>query len=122
MRFLSKKSGKSLWYIYINLKRSQTERGSAALSKLIFLRIYLLHPLSKIGTRRLQRFVVECLPGKALKVVTKCVDTMHNTSLEIFESKKRALAEGNEVIEDEIAQGKDLISVLCEIKSIQLAF
>ena len=50
------------------------------------------------------------------------MDIMHNTSLEIFESKKRALAEGNEVIEDEIARGKDLISVLCEIKVIQLAF
>ena len=58
------------------------------------------------------------MPGKALKVVTKCVDTMHDTSLEIFESKKRALAEGNEVIKDEIARGKDLISVLCEIEAI----
>jgi len=95
---------------------SQTECGSLALDKLLFLRIYLLPPLSKIGTRRLQRLVVERLPGKALKVVTKCVDTMHNTSLEIFESKKRALAEGNEVMEDDIARGKDLISVLCKIK------
>jgi len=56
-----------------------------------------------------------------LKVVTKCVDTMHNTSLEIFESKKKALAEGDDVIKDEIARGKDLISVLGEIKARQLA-
>jgi len=82
----------------------------------------MLHPLSKIGTRRLQRLVVERLPGKALNVVTKCVNNMHNTSLEILESKKRALAEGNEVTGDDIARGKDLISVLCKIKVIQLAF
>ena len=86
-----------------------------------FLRIYLLPTLSKIGTRRLRRFIVERLPGKDLNVVTKCVDTMHNTSLEIFESKKKALAEGNDVIKDEIARGKDLISVLGEIKARQLA-
>ena len=56
-----------------------------------------------------------------MKVATECVDIMHNTSLEIFESKKRALAEGNDVIKDEIARGKDLISVLGGIKAIQLA-
>jgi len=82
----------------------------------------MLPKLSRIGTRRLQRFIVERLPGKVFKDITKCVDTIHRTSLEIIESKKRALSEGNGVIEDEIARGKDLISVLCEIKAVQIAF
>ncbi len=78
--------------------------------------------LSRIGTRRLQRFIVDHLPGKAVKDVTKFVDIIHNTSLEIVESKKRALAEGNGAIKDEVAQGKDLMSVLCELEPYIPAF
>ncbi|SRR6266540_37557 len=100
------------------LERSlKLSAGSPALSKLVLAQIYLLPALSKIGTRRLQR-VIEYLPGKAFKDINKSVDIIHNMSLAIFESKKRALAEGNGAIGDEITRGKDLMSILCEIKAI----
>ncbi len=38
---------------------------------------------------------------------------MHNTSVEIFEAKKRALGEGDEAVERQVAMGKDVMSILC---------
>ena len=40
------------------------------------------------------------------------IDVFHNTSVEIYESKKRALQEGSEELASHIGQGKDLISIL----------
>lgn len=72
---------------------------------------YLLLPtLSKIGTRRFQRFVVDHFPWKALQDFLKVVDTMHETSVEVYEAKKKALVEGDETVEKQIAKGKDIMS------------
>ena len=40
---------------------------------------------------------------------------MYNTSVEIVESKKKALAGGDDALERQIAQGKDIMSILCEL-------
>ncbi|CAA7263361.1 unnamed protein product [Cyclocybe aegerita] len=40
------------------------------------------------------------------------VDVLHNTSVEIFESKKMALEEGDEVFKAQLSQGKDILSIL----------
>ena len=37
------------------------------------------------------------------------VDVLHDTSVEIFETKKKALEEGDEA---QIGQGKDILSIL----------
>ena len=42
------------------------------------------------------------------------VDVMYNTSVEIFESKKKALAEGDEALATQIGKGKDIMSILSE--------
>ena len=88
---------------------------SPAISKLIFVQTVLLPPLSKIGTPKFRRFVVKLIPWKAVQDFIEIVDTMHNTSVEIFESKKQALAGGDDALERQIARGKDLMSILCEL-------
>jgi len=79
---------------------------------LIVPRNLLLPTLSKIGTRRFQRFVVDHFPWKPLQDFVKIVDVMHETSVEVYEAKKRALEEGDEVVEKQIARGKDIMSIL----------
>ena len=49
---------------------------------------------------------------KNLRDVTEIVDVMHNTSVEILESKKKALAQGDEALASQIGQGKDIMSIL----------
>jgi ATP-dependent Zn protease len=54
-------------------------------------------------------------PWKAVHTVRDMVDLMHDTSVQILEEKKRALAEGGEEAMKELtAQGKDIMSVLRE--------
>ena len=40
------------------------------------------------------------------------MDVLHNTTVEIFEAKKKALEEGDEAVTQQIGQGKDFMSIL----------
>ena len=42
------------------------------------------------------------------------VDVIYHTSVEIFESKKKALADGDEALATQIGRGKDIMSILSE--------
>ncbi|PPQ63163.1 hypothetical protein CVT24_005803 [Panaeolus cyanescens] len=68
--------------------------------------------LSKIGTRRFRRFIVDIFPSKVVRRTRDIIDVLHNTSVEIFESKKKALREGDEALAAQIGKGKDIISIL----------
>ncbi|KAF8971842.1 cytochrome P450 [Flammula alnicola] len=72
----------------------------------------LLVPLSRIGPPKFRRFVVDILPWKNLHAVRDIVDVLYHTSVEIFESKKKALSEGDEALANQIGQGKDIMSIL----------
>ena len=60
----------------------------------------------------MRRFIVDLLPWKSLHDVRDIVDTIYNTSLDIFESKKRALLDGDEAVERQVGEGKDILSIL----------
>jgi hypothetical protein len=45
---------------------------------------------------------------------------MHNTSVDIIESRKLALEQGKEAMSMQVGRGKDIISILCWIPSIFL--
>jgi len=66
----------------------------------------------KIGTPKFRRFVMDLLPWKNLHDIRDIVDILHNTSVEIFEAKKKALEEGDEAVAQQIGRGKDIISIL----------
>ncbi|KAF5336949.1 hypothetical protein D9611_002901 [Ephemerocybe angulata] len=67
--------------------------------QLLMFRQFVLAPVYKyrIGTPRIQRLLLELVPSKALQRMRGLVDVMHETSLSIFEAKKKALAESRDV-------------------------
>ena len=52
------------------------------------------------------------LPWKNLHDLRDVVDVLNNTAIEIFEQKKKALEEGDEVVTQQIGKGKDIMSIL----------
>lgn len=82
--------------------------------KLFFVGTVLVPHLSKIGTPKFRRSVVELIPWKAVQDFIEVVDVIYNSSMEIFESKKKALAGGDDA-SGRMAQGKDIMSILCEL-------
>ncbi|KAF9057840.1 cytochrome P450 [Panaeolus papilionaceus] len=70
--------------------------------------------LSSIGTPKFQRFIVNQLAKivQPVRMMRDIVDVLHKTSIEIYESKKQALREGDEAVAAQIGRGKDIISIL----------
>jgi hypothetical protein len=69
---------------------------------------------AKLFSPKVRRWIVECLPSKRLHRIRDIVDSIHKVSLEIYESKKKALLEGDDVVTRQIGAGKDILSVLSE--------
>jgi hypothetical protein len=55
---------------------------------------------------------MDFLPWKSLHDIRDIVDIIDNTSVEIFEAKKKELEEGDEAVTQQIGQGKDIMSIL----------
>ncbi|KIJ63129.1 hypothetical protein HYDPIDRAFT_113701 [Hydnomerulius pinastri MD-312] len=68
--------------------------------------------LVKLGPASFRRFVVNNLPWKDVQEIRRIVDVMDKTSIEVFEAKKKALAEGDEAVMQQVGQGKDIMSIL----------
>lgn len=49
----------------------------------------------KIGTPRFQRFLLGLVPMKALHDMRDVVDVMHETSISIFNARKKAIEDGS---------------------------
>lgn len=56
--------------------------------------------------------LVEVLPWKNLQKLRNIIDIMHNTSIEIFDEKKKALEKGDEAVSNQVGRGKDILSIL----------
>ncbi|KDR76226.1 hypothetical protein GALMADRAFT_67812 [Galerina marginata CBS 339.88] len=72
----------------------------------------LLPLVTKIGTPGFRRFLVDHLPFKRIKQLRDITDTLHKTSVEIFNSKRKAIQEGDAAVTAQIGRGKDIISIL----------
>ncbi|KAJ3548741.1 hypothetical protein NM688_g5258 [Phlebia brevispora] len=72
----------------------------------------LAHHLSKLGPASLRGKIVELLPDPNLRALKNIVDVMHMRSIEILEDKRRALREGDAAVEEQIGEGKDIMSIL----------
>jgi cytochrome P450 len=68
--------------------------------------------LTKIGTPGFRRFLVDHIPSKKIRRLRDIVDTLHRTSVEILNSKRKALEAGDEALAAQIGRGKDVISIL----------
>ena len=80
-------------------------------------RVFFLATLVKLAPPRFWRFVVDSLSSfwEELREFRDLVDVIHNTSVEIFESKKKAIAEGDEAGANQIGAGKDIMSILRQL-------
>jgi len=66
----------------------------------------------RLGTSKFRRFIVDLIPWKTLHQVRDVMDVIHHTAVEIINSKKRALEQGDETVARQIGEGKDIISIL----------
>lgn len=78
----------------------------------MLVRQYILPLVYNIGTPKFRRWVIDILPWKALKDMRDVADIMHATSVDVIESKKRAMKEGDEAIMRQVGKGKDIMSIL----------
>ncbi|KAK7466377.1 hypothetical protein VKT23_005101 [Stygiomarasmius scandens] len=83
-----------------------------ALGRLPVLRFHIMRWGVKLGTPRFRRFLVDNIPMQSVKEIKNMVDYMWSLSEEIYESKKQALAAGDEVVTKQIGRGKDIMSIL----------
>lgn len=58
---------------------------------------------------------MDMLPYKALHAARDIVDVMDQTTREIYQQKKRALANGSDTLEAEVGQGKDIMAKLSKL-------
>ncbi|TDL20047.1 cytochrome P450 [Rickenella mellea] len=59
-----------------------------------------------------RRTFVEWVPHPLVQRFRSIVDTMHRTSVRIFEEKKAAIARGDDAVLQQVGSGKDIMSVL----------
>jgi hypothetical protein len=63
---------------------------------------------------RLKRFIVELIPSQRVQKLKNMTDMMYSISQEIIEKKKRALESSDKAVAGELAEKKDIISILSE--------
>ncbi|KAJ7127139.1 cytochrome P450 [Mycena epipterygia] len=73
---------------------------------------YILPWAVNIGPPKFRRFIVNILPWKLLHEARDILDTMYDTAVHIYHTKKKGLDEGDEAVSAQIAHGKDIISIL----------
>ncbi|KAJ7170583.1 cytochrome P450 [Mycena crocata] len=71
----------------------------------------------KIGSPKFRRFIINIFPWKNLHDSRDMVDFMYATAVQIYNEKKTALDKGDEAVSAQIAQGKDIISILMKDNS-----
>lgn len=59
--------------------------------------------------------MVEHLPIQRLRTMKSIADTLHSQAAEIFHDKKAALQGGDEGLVQKVGEGKDIMSILCEL-------
>ncbi|KAI0955822.1 hypothetical protein AcV7_006385 [Taiwanofungus camphoratus] len=90
------------------------EAIKAIIPALITIHVFreLLPYVGWIGPAWFRRRVVEVFPNKQVQKLKSIVDTMATRSVEIFEAKKAALDQGDEVLAQQVGEGKDIMSLL----------
>jgi len=76
--------------------------------------IRILPFLMKLGPAWFRRFMVNILPFKSVQKMKNIVDIMQKTSEDIVAQKRKAFADGEESVVNQIGGGKDIMSILCE--------
>ena len=73
-----------------------------------------LPKLVRIGPAWFRRKVAEMVPRPFAQRMLRISDVMHAQSVRIIKEKRAALERGDEALKQQVGEGKDLMSVLCE--------
>jgi hypothetical protein len=57
--------------------------------------------------------LVKLVPSSRVQKLRGMVDIIEKTSVDIFQSKKAALQQGDEALLKQVGRGKDIMSILC---------
>ena len=68
--------------------------------------------IEAVVPRWILHWVAERLPHEGFQRVREVTRTIHERSVEIFNEKKAALQQGDEALKCQIAEGKDIMSLL----------
>lgn len=98
--------------ILTNLSRDDLQANLAIINQLI-------PYVARIGPAWLRARAAEMAPVKNIRKVKGIADIMHKTSIDIYESKIKALNEGDEGVTKQVGAGKDIISILSKSIVIQ---
>ncbi|KAI0073885.1 cytochrome P450 [Panus rudis PR-1116 ss-1] len=82
-----------------------------ALSRLSFWRMF-LDWLDFLGPPSSRRWLAGIVPSKRLQKIKHIVDIMDKNTKDILQKKRDALAAGDEAVVQQVAQGKDIMSIL----------
>ena len=75
----------------------------------------LLKYLKHIGPPTLRSSLMNWLPMPELKRLKDVVETMDTEANHIYQHKKNALEAGEESVVRQVGEGKDIMSILCEL-------
>ena len=70
--------------------------------------------LKKLGPKSLRRWILDRVPIKAVRRLKEITDIAYKNTKQLFYSKKTALQAGDDALKEQVANGKDLISILCK--------
>lgn len=69
----------------------------------------------KLGPKWFRRWLAENAPFERVKHVTQIVNIMDENTRRIFYQKKAALEAGDAAVVEQVGNGKDIMSILCEL-------
>ena len=77
----------------------------------------LLPYIPDIGPRWLQGLFASFAPHGGVRRMKNFIDRMHEESKRIYRAKLDALARGDEAVEKQVGEGRDVMSILSEAPS-----
>lgn len=108
---ISKHSRKLIW---LGLSLSTHLRVYRPTVGPLFLLMRIVPFLTRIVPPAFSRRFLEFLPWKRVHKSMEISDAIYRTARAVLESKRAALALGDEAVSSQISEGKDIISVLCK--------
>ena len=70
--------------------------------------------LFNFGSSQFRRWVVERIPFEFIQKPRRIVDLIDHETRTILETKKRALEQGDKAVLEQVGEGRDILSTLCE--------
>ena len=62
--------------------------------------------------RGIYGMILPFIPSRRIRNLKRIADTMHRNCIHVYEEKKRAFEAGDDAVMQQVAKGKDIISIL----------